>query len=344
MEDNETPTEEQSLREGLEAAFEAHAEQETGTGSAAATAVTETKTEPQQKPAHEVRDEAGKFVAKPAVAGAAAPPAAGATRKPPEFWPQARKDKFNSLAPDVQEMMLDRESEVEKGFTKMDEDRNFGKTLKEVITPYMATIQAEGGTPQGAVKDLLNTAYVLRTGSPQQKAAIVQQVIKQYGINPQLLGISQTQEQASGAQGQQQHAAIPHVNPEEIKRSIMNELQTQQMNDRISQELKAFTEDTKNVHFSNSAVKDYMSSLLGAGKANNFQDAYDQAVWLVPEIRSALIAAQTQPQQAQRTQEIAAKKKAGSSVSGSPGIVVPNSGNPNRSLREELEANMAALH
>ncbi len=211
--------------------------------------------------------------------------------------------------------------------------------MKEAITPYMATIQAEGGTPQGAVKDLLNTAYVLRTGAMEQKVSLLCQVVKQYGITPQDL-IAQLQGGQPQQNGQQQVAK--QVDPAEIERNIMNNLQKQQMNATIATELQAFTDDAKNVHFSNPAVKGKMSSLLGTGEAKNYQDAYDQAIWLVPELRPALIAAQSQPQQAQRTQDIAAKKKAGSSVSGSPGIVIPNSGNPNRSLREELEANMSA--
>lgn len=318
--------EELSLRDQLETAMEEHT---------AEPVVTESKHEvtTEEKPITEGRDEHGKFVAKPKDESAVQP--AVTAKKPPEFWPQKRKDWFNQKTPEDQDIILEREKEVEQGFTKMDDERIFGKSQKEAIAPYMAMIQAEGGTPAGATRDLFNTAYVLRSGNDQQKADILKQVIKQYGINPQLLGIQQTQQQQNAPQAQP-------INEEAITQKIMNNLQTQQMNANIAEELNAFTADTKNVHFSNPAVKGKMSSLLGTGEAKNYQDAYDQAIWLVPELRPALIAAQTQPQQAQRTQDIAAKKKAGSSVSGSPGIVVPNSGNPNRSLREELEANMSA--
>lgn len=316
--------EELSLRDQLETAMEEHT---------AEPVVTESKPEvtAETKPAAEGRDEQGKFVAKPKDEPTAQP--VPTAKKVPLAW--AKNPQFNALTPEMQDAIIERETEVEKGFTRLDDDRNFGKSLKEVIAPYMATITAEGGTPAGAVKDLMNTAYVLRSGTEQQKVAVVQQVIKQYGINPQLLGIQQTQQQQTAPQAQP-------INEEAITQKIMNNLQTQQMNANIAEELKAFTADPKNVHFSNTAVKGKMSSLLGTGEAKNYQDAYDQAIWLVPELRPALIAAQTQPNTAQRTQDIAAKKKAGSSVSGSPGIVVPNSGNPNRSLREELEANMSA--
>lgn len=319
--------EELSLRDELEAAVAEH------TDEPAAVSAPVQEAPQAERPAVEGRDEHGRFKAKTEQVAAVAAP-----KKAPVNWTKERQEKFGSLAPEVQDFILERESEVEKGFTKLDEDRNFGKSLKEVITPYMATIQAEGGTPQGAVKDLLNTAYILRTGSAQQKAAIVQQVIKAYGVDAALVGM-----QPKTVEGQAA-PQVPQVNPEEIERSIMNKLQTQQMNDRIATELQTFTADPKNVHFSHPGVKDKMSSLLGAGQAKDYQDAYDQAIWLTPELRPALIAAQTPPS-AQRPQDMTAKKKAGSSVSGSPGISVPNSGNPNRSLREELEANLnAAVH
>lgn len=315
--------EELSLREQLEAAVVEHTEEPV---KIEPTVAENASVQTEEKPKAEGRDEKGQFTTKPAKETKAEAAPVTTAKKPPEFWPQARKDKFGTLPPDVQDLMLEREAEVEKGFTKMDDERTFGKQLKEVVAPYMATIQAEGGTAAGAVKDLLNTAYILRSGSPQQKAAIVQQVIKQYGVDTRLFGA-----QASG-QTQQ-----PSINKDEIVREAITAFQTQQMNDTIASELKAFTADTKNVHFA--AVKDNMSALLGAGIAKNYQDAYDQAVKLAG--LSPVVNAE--PQRQQPSVDVAAKKRAGSSVSGSPGITIPNSGNPNRSLREELDANWGAI-
>ncbi len=65
-----------------------------------------------------------------------------------------------------------------------------------------ATLRAEGGTPQRAIRDLLNTAYVLRTAPESQKAALIAQTMRSFNISPDALsqalqgGVQQSQQQA----------------------------------------------------------------------------------------------------------------------------------------------------
>jgi hypothetical protein len=312
--ENEEVQQEPSLRETLEAAVAEHTEP---AEKVEVVADTGEKKE---------RDESGKFKTKDVVEAPII-----AAKSPPQAW-GGTKEEFFALPATIQDRIIQREEEVHKGFTKLDEERNLGKSMKEVITPYMAVIQAEGGTPQGAVKDLLNTAYVLRTGSPQQKAQIVAQIVQQYGVDMRNMGQQQIPQNQP-----------PAIDPEKITQDIMTRLQSQQQDVKVQSEIEAFSVDPKNVHFSNQEVKAAMASLLQTGQAKDLQDAYDKAVWLIPSIRTTLLQSQQVDTEQKRKDEIAAKKKAGSSVSGSPGISIPNSGNPDRSLREELVANMAAL-
>src|ERR1700744_2531344 len=73
-------------------------------------------------------------------------------------------DKWKTLPRDVQEFWADREKTIHQGFTKMDDERSFAKSMREVITPYQAMIQAEGSDPVTATKTLLNFAYTMRHG------------------------------------------------------------------------------------------------------------------------------------------------------------------------------------
>lgn len=336
MSDEQEIQVEPTLRETLEAAVAEHRE-------APADDVTESKpvAAEVEKPATEGRDETGRFKAKEAdktaVAAPVTPPAA--IKAPPNKWPVDRKEKFAKLAPDVQDMILEREKEVEEGFTRIDDERKFGKELKEIVTPYLATIQAEGGTPQGAFRDLLNTSHILRTGSPDMKARAVTQAIQQFGVDVRL--ISQML-QGHQQQPQQYSAPQPQVTPEVIQNTVQQELQKQLEAAKIQQEYTAFSSNPKNAHFASQPVQAKMASLLKDGQAKDYQDAYDQACWAVPEIRQMMLTAQAAETDSKRKEEMAAKRKAGSSVSGSPGITVPNSGTPNRSLREEIAANLAA--
>lgn len=281
------------------------------------------------------RDESGKFAAKPAEVKVTAP--ATPEEKPveaPRSWTAEEKAKWNEATPEVRKAILRREAEVEQGFTKLDEDRNFGKSIKDVVTPYMQIITAEGGTPATAIQSLLNTAYVLRTAPPAQKTALFHQLAQQYGVDlsqpnnapavqPDQL-LRQTQQQLADLQKQIQQQ------PEVFRQ--------QQETQAVKSTIDAFAADPKNVHYEK--LKPVMASLLTSGQAKDLQDAYDKASWADPDVRSALLTEQHKASETQRIADIKAKtersRNAAVSIKGSPSInPVPN-GKSNGSIADDL--------
>lgn len=249
----------------------------------------------------------------------------------PAAWKNEHKAKWNDLPQDIREEISRREDEVHKGFTKLDEDRNLGKQIKEVVTPYLATIRAEGGTPVTAVADLLNTAHVLRTGDPLSKARMVQNVIKQFGIDLSLVQGNQQQIDPTVTALQQQLAQINYEREQEKL------LQRQEQDGTVNAIIEEFAANPANIYYAQ--VKPQMAALLKASLATDLQDAYDKAVKLDPSI-SQIIVSQTAAELAtKKQQELEAKRRAAVSVSGSSSTHVANATNPNRTLREELEAN-----
>lgn len=284
-----------------------------------------------EKEEPKTRDEKGKFVKKEATE--VEPPAAPEV-EPPKSWAEDKKAKFKELPEDVRAYILQREDEVHKQFTKQDDERNFGKSLKEVITPYLPIINAEGGTPATAVQSLLNTAYLLRTGTAQQKAHLIQQIAQQYGVD--LASVSQEQ---------------PHVDPyikqlegklQQLEQNITQQstLQHQQEYDKNIAEVQAFAANPANKHFE--AVKPQMAALLSSGQAKDLQEAYETACWANPSVRSMLLEAKEAEKAAKRKEEMEAKKKAAVSVQGSPAKTNGNA-HPQRDLREELRENLRSM-
>lgn len=186
------------------------------------------------------RDEAGKFKAKET------DPATEVKIEPaPQSLSGAIKAKWAELPEDVRQEWTKREGDFHQAMTRHDGDLNLGRQMKDVITPYMAQIQAEGGTPAGAVKDLLNTAYLLRTGSAQQKAQMVHQIIQTYGID---IGQAQPQEAVDPTiqNLQQQIAELKQLaNPATIKKQLQEEHEAA----TINEEVQAFASDPANVHY-----------------------------------------------------------------------------------------------
>src|ERR1700741_262683 len=308
--------------------------------------------ETEETKAQRLRDESGKFVKKesatkteekaekPALKPETATPVVAEKPKAPEHLKPAIKAKWDTLPPDVQEAIIAREEEADKVIKRQDEERMFGKQVKDVITPYMPMIQAEGSTPAIAVQSLLNTAYQLRTGTPQQKGQLIMQLAKQFGaelpqvsqgdtyVDPQVQAIQQELESLKS----------------NLQQTATQREQQEQAN--INSTIAAFAADPKNVHFE--TVRNHMSALLKAGVAKDLQDAYDQAVYVNPDTRSALLQSQQADLEAKRVAEQKEKpdapRKPAGSITGGPGATAPkNPSVASRSLREELEANFRSV-
>ena len=247
----------------------------------------------------------------------------------------AIKAKWNELPEDVRAEWKKREDDIHRMMTSKEGELNLGRSIKEIAAPYEAIIRSEGGTVEGAFKDLLNTSYVLRAGTPQQKAQAVMQAIQQYGVDLSLVGGQQQQNPLSAIQ-QEIQALRQQADPNRIKSQLQEEMER----DRITGEIQAFAANPANVHFE--AVKSTMGSLISTGRAKDLQAAYDMAIWSDPSIRSELLKAQQTQEADKRKAEMAAKRKASVSVSGSAGLASPNSNAPQKSLEDELRDQMRA--
>lgn len=344
--ENEAPeVEETTLREDLENAVKEANEK--------AAADTRTPEEPSVPKADKPRTEEGKFTKemqpkadakaqeKPATGKAAeaqvAPP--GKSGNAPNTWTAASKAKWNDLPPDIQAEIGKREAEVERGFTKLDEERTVGKSFKETVSPYLPMIQAEGSTPIVAIQTLLNTAYRLRTSSPQEKGKLIMDLAAQYGAD--LSQVSQSQPKTDPQlQAIQQELAT-------LKNERHQELTSREQQDQaaVKSHIDAFAADPKHVHFE--TVKAHMAALLKNGQAKDLEDAYEKAIWAHPDTRSTLLEEQFASKEAKRLADVKEKadkaRKASVSISGSPGATAPSkTNNEDRSLREELIANFEA--
>lgn len=274
----------------------------------------------------------------PAAAPAADPPASAP--RPPDAWSPAAKAQFAALPAEVQAEIAKREAEVHKGFTKQDEQRQFGKAVGDVITPYLPLIRAEGGNPVAAVQDLLQTAYTLRTATPERKQEMFIGLAQQFGVDmnavfQRLSGQAQPQVHPQVAQMQQQLAQLQQ------ERLWQQQAAQQQEKAQIDQTIEGFASDPKNVYFAN--VKAEMAALLRENRAKDLQEAYDMACWARPDIRPLLLQQQEQQRQADARARATRARAAGSSVSGSPSgsAVAPGAVDPNASLRDTIRA---ALH
>ncbi|UIY60072.1 hypothetical protein [Burkholderia cepacia] len=277
-----------------------------------------------------------------AASASASAAAAESKSKPPQSWNAAERAHWEKIPAEVQAVITRREEEAHRGITKLGQDAAYGQKLRDVINPYLPIIRAEGGDEAGAVRDLLQTAYVLRTANPEQKVQLFRQLAGQFGVDL-----------SAAAQG------VREVDPEvaalrqELTRvqgylASTEQQQHQQVEASAQQMIDAFAADPKNEFYEQ--VKPLMGHLLVSGQAQTMQDAYDQACWATASVRSTLMQRQQADADAKRAAEVKtradAKRRAGGSVSGAPTAPVAAAASTaaqNLSLRDEIRANFRAV-
>jgi hypothetical protein len=334
--------EERSIRDELTAAL-AEAK-----GRQAAENPPDLVTPNEETPSGPARNEQGRFAKgeiAPVDGAASAAPVAGATPEapkaidPPTSLSPEIKALWPSLDPKVQAEWAKRETDSHKKISANDEERVFGKKIKDLASPYMATFNAEGATVEQGFQQFLNTSYVLRTGTPQQKLQALLSVAQQFGV-------PLNQQNLSPQSNIALHPAIETLQQrlDRIERDKQAETtqRQQQEGHAIQSEIEAFSQNPAHPHFE--TVKAHMGALLQSGLANDLQDAYEQACNAHPEVRSTLAAAQTAAANEKQTAALKAKaeaaKKAAGSVTGGPGGARPPQpqGASAGSIRDDIKA------
>jgi hypothetical protein len=224
----------------------------------------------------------------------------------PSSWKAQTKAKWQSLDPEIRAEILRRETDYFKGYEQIKPNAALGKTIDEIVKPYQQMIAAEGGTTETAVRNLFQTAAILRNGTQEQKLSLFSNLARQYSVD-----IGRLFQQPGQQQQFQQAAPIP---PEMTALSQ----QIQQMYGAMTQQ----QQQQKQVEFTNlqgaadkwlseskngkplrpyfANVENEVISKVGAIRAGNpqwsiekvLQEAYDRAVWENPDTRAALLAEQ----------------------------------------------------
>lgn len=276
------------------------------------------------------RDASGRFVPKseeqvktdaqpePVPSPEAAKPAEGqpqaqplAVDLPPSTWTAAAKAEYAKLPEVIRGEIKKREADFQKGITQYKTAAEFGSRMDNVIRPYIQTIQQAGGQPDQVVKNLLHTAYTLRTGTPQQKQQLLLQVAQEYGIPlgqpqaPESTGIDQN----AIAQTVQQ-LLQPHLQQFQQFQGQFQTVQQQREQaeqQKLASQIEAFRNaadekgQPKHVYFDN--VRGTMAALIDSGDAQSLEDAYVMACRAHPEVSRILEQQRSSESEAKRLAE-----------------------------------------
>lgn len=334
---------ETSLRDDLKSALDEIKEREEGgdavqSGAGAVTSATS-------------RDEADRSsstrktltVASPRPAGAAAAEPAGeapaAPEPAPKSWRQDEAADWAEMGPKARAAVLRREREIAALVGRQDNERQFGREIADIFRPFAEDMARSNATPQLALATLLDNHRALRSGTPQERIDRARKLLFDYGIDPRALAepdprfpqdphVLQLMRQVEtlGAQlaaarggGQATQAFAP--------------LPEDQSSANVLSDIEAFRSDPAHPHFDH--VAGHMAGLIESGAAPDLESAYQMAVLARPALRSTPPAAPAP--ETQRSEKVAAARRAAVSVQGSPGTV----GTPRpATLRDKLRENL----
>ena len=252
----------------------------------------------------------------------------------PASWSKEGRELFTGADPKLREYIMQRDRQQQEGVAKLKHEyegkAKFAEEMWGEIAPYQQLIESEGGTPAGAVRELLQTAALMRQGTPQQKAQALYQIARQFNVP------------LSGEQPETPSDPRYDALQQELQ-SVRNEFGQfrQSAADQQTQALQAEVDAFKAEHPHFEAVRATMGRLIQSGEAEGLKDAYEKAVWLNPDIRESTLseqeAAKEAERKAQERERTEKAKKAAGSVTGAPGLA----GNPSRpapkSIRGALE-------
>lgn len=322
--------------------------------------LTDTLTELWDKAESEApRDGSGKFTSSEPPAEEAAEPEGESTDSAPEeettqeqgeapaieapsHWSEADKALFEKAPDELKSWMLDRHKAMEADYTRktqeVAEDRKVAQEFKQTIQPYEAIMRSEGATPIQAVTELLNMAYVLRVGTPQQKLQLITNTARQFGVDL-------SQSTAEPEYRDPQIAALEaDVDGLKTKLTSQEMKAAQERAVQIQTQVESFKSETtpegspKYPHFEK--LRGTMGDLIRIsgqkGQALSIAEAYEQAAWADKDIRQEILSAQQKAaekkSEAERKAKAEAAKKAkGLGVKGA----APTTGKP-KSIADEL--------
>ena len=234
------------------------------------------------------------------------------------------RDHWEKAPPELQQAFAQRDADYEKGITGYKTRDAEARAITEQFAPYEWILRNEGSTPAQAIAPLLQTAALLRTGTPAQKSQAVAHMIQQFQIpldqiSAHFGGNAPVQQDSHYNElAQQVQQLTQHITQQQYQAQKSNE-------NRALSVIQQFAGDPANVHFE--AVSDRMLQLLQApqvlgdtsqmSEREKLQLAYDTAVRLDPQLAQSLYAQQQQQSQAQA--QVQRARTAAVSVRGAPG-------------------------
>lgn len=274
-EDLENEEQEDSMRDSLSDAFDAEVSEETAEAPAAEEAAAPKEEAEPKEPATE------------ATAPKEGEPAAEDVNAPASWSPAAREEWAN-VPKSVQDTISKREKEITTAMQESSNARQQMASFGEMVKPFQGMFASQGvQNPMQGVYNVLQTTAQLQNGTPQNKAAALAGLVRQFDV-----GIKDLDDALVGnVQAEQKAPSDPRYDALEQRYNQLEQRFQGQDNEaqaQINSETQAFLKDTPFANDVRGVMADFMDLAHKSGEKLSLKDAYARAVATRPDIQQII--------------------------------------------------------
>lgn len=261
------------------------------------------------------------------------PPPAGLAldhTKPPSAWTPGMKAKWEGIPEDIRQEITRREEASARGVAQLKQHYEPMEQIYRAVAPHANYFQHIQRNPEEYLGEVIQFEQTLTLGNPAQKMQTLLDLADRYQIP-----LRQTLDAAMGGKLQtlldssHKQYGTPAQVPAEVARELTYLRQSQQeiLDASAETELEEFLADPA-AHPFFDQVREDMADLIDAGVVDDFDSAYDLAVWRDPEIRKQAMA---QANGTAQTNGVQARQAAAAQITTpsaapvvTPGLVAPD--------------------
>lgn len=249
--------------------------------------------------------------------------ASGDSIKPPVGWGPKEREDWSKIPRHLQEKVMARERDMSMNMESTAQARKTHDAFSNLTQQYGSVLSGVmGDTPMETVGNLFSTVANLRMGSPIQKAQIVADLIKDFGVDINTLDSaivgaapSQQQSQSNEVQRLVQEQMAPFQEMMGQQNAYKQQMDSQRTT-AANNEVQAFSQNAEFLNDVRLDMADMIDAASARGVNMSMEDAYNKACAINPQISAVMSQRQQQANLTASTNTMATKRAAASSISG----------------------------
>lgn len=258
------------------------------------------------------------------------------------------KEHWAKLPAEVQQEVARRETEVARTLQESAGARNALAHVQGVIGPFAQNIAASGADAISMIGNLFRADNTLRHGSIADKAALVADIIKTYGVDITVLDSVLAGQPAQGDPNAQLADRLRQEMQAQLQPVLgyFNQIQGRQrnalaqINTNAATEVDSFGQDAAHEFFDDvrADMADIIDLFTARGQTITLQDAYERAIRINPQV-SEIIAKRAESERASAAAAAAQRaKRTAASLSSAPAPAGAGPGPAGDDRRAQIEA------